>query len=224
VDRAKLREEEWRRNGAYHEAAHAVVDVEVGHTVRYVSIGTPGTNYEDVCRTAVNHITREGVDPIPVPWEALGHAISTMAGNMAMWRVAGEPSYPWDSWQDITSKCEDIEELIEEHDEEDIDYLGLRDCDTRAIREFCEAAARWGQRVRVPAVDDLPEGALPVPQTPSTGEEAFKAALRETEHLVDQYWWAITAVAKRLMEVGYLTGEEVEEIVFGSDPSEEEGT
>jgi hypothetical protein len=195
-------EEEGRRNGAYHEAAHAVVDVEVGHTVRYVSIGTPGTNYEDVCRTAVNHITREGVDPIPVPWEALGHAISTMAGNMAMWRVAGEPSHPWDSWQKIIKDCEEIEASG------DPDLL---EGDTMSIHEFCEAAARWGQMVRVPASDE------PIP---STGEEAFEAALRGAEYFVDEYWSKITAVAEKLMEVGYLTGEQVEEIVFGSDPSE----
>jgi transcriptional regulator with XRE-family HTH domain len=51
--------------------------------------------------------------------------------------------------------------------------------------------------------------------------EVFKIVLREAKSLVDSYWWAITAVAERLTEVGYLSGEEVQEIVFGSDPSED---
>jgi hypothetical protein len=42
--------------------------------------------------------------------------------------------------------------------------------------------------------------------------------------LVDSYWWAITAVAEKLIEEGYLSGEEVEEIVFGSDSSDQETT
>jgi hypothetical protein len=201
VDRAKFIEE-IRRGGAYHEAAHAVVDVALGHTVRYVSIWTPGTDYRDVCRKAVNHMTREGVGPVPVPWEALGHAISTMAGNMAMWRVDGEPSHPWDSWQKIIKDCEEIEASG------DPDLL---ESDTMSIREFCEVAARWGQKARMPASDEL---------IPSTGEEAFEAALRGAEDFVDEYWSEIRAVAEKLMEVGCLTGEQVEEIVFGSDLSE----
>ena len=90
------------------------------------------------------------------------------------------------------------------------------------VREFCEAAALLGQMVRMPASDELQDDALPLPQIPSTGEEAFEIALRDAERLVDSYWWAITAVAEMLIEVGYLSGEEVQEIVFGSDPSEEE--
>jgi hypothetical protein len=39
--------------------------------------------------------------------------------------------------------------------------------------------------------------------------------------LVDSCWREITAVAERLLEVGYLSGEEVLEIVVGSDPSED---
>ena len=38
--------EESRHFSAYHEAAHAVVDVVLGHTVRYVSIETEGTDYD----------------------------------------------------------------------------------------------------------------------------------------------------------------------------------
>jgi hypothetical protein len=37
--------EEIRRSGAYHEGAHAVVNVVEGHNVRYVSIETEGTGY-----------------------------------------------------------------------------------------------------------------------------------------------------------------------------------
>jgi hypothetical protein len=206
--------EEIRRSGAYHEAAHAVVGIVLGHAVRYVSIWTEGTDYRDTCVTAVNHMEFPGVGLIPIPWEASGHAISTIAGNMAMWREAGKP-YPWDSWQEITRECEDIEALGDPDETEN---------DTMKIRNYCEAAALLGQMARVPASDELPEGAPPLPQIPRTGEEAFEIALRDAQGLVDSYWWEITAVAARLIEVGYVSGEEVQEIVFGSDPSEEERT
>jgi hypothetical protein len=206
--------EEIRRSGAYHEAAHAVVDIVLCHTVRYVSIETEGTDYRDVCRTSVNHMEFPGMGLIPLPWEALGHAIATIAGNMAMWREGGKP-YPWDSWQEIVRDCEEIE-LLGDPD--------LEESDTMAIRMYCETATLLGRMVIEPAPELLTEGAPPLPPLPSTGEEAFKIALREAESLVDSYWWAITAVAERLMEVGYLSGEEVLEIVVGSDPSEEERT
>src|SRR5215217_900891 len=106
--------EEIRRRGAYHEAAHAVVDVVLGRTVRYVSIETEGTDYRD-------------------------------------------------TWQEITTDCEDIEELG------DPDAL---ESDTMKVREYCEAAARFGQMVKMPASDELPEGAPALPQMPSTGREA----------------------------------------------------
>jgi hypothetical protein len=68
--------------------------------------------------------------------------------------------------------------------------------------------------------DNLSDDAPPPPRIPSTGEEVFEVALREAERLVDSCWRAITAVAERLMEeVGSLSGEEVLEIVVGSDPS-----
>ena len=47
--------EEIQRSGAYHEAAHAVVDVLEDHTVRYVSIETKGTDYRDICVSAVTY-------------------------------------------------------------------------------------------------------------------------------------------------------------------------
>ena len=81
------------------------------------------------------------------------------------------------------------------------------------VRKYCEAAALFGQRVRMPTSDEIPEGAPPLPQIPSTGEEAFERALREAESLIESYWWALAAVAERLLEKGYLTGEEVEAIV-----------
>jgi len=154
--------EEIRRRGAYHEAAHAVVDVVLGRTVRYVSIETEGTDYRDTCVTAVTHMESESMRLIPVPWEAQGHATSTIAANMAMFRAAGK-RYPWDSWQEITTDCEDIEELG------DPDAL---ESDTMKVREYCEAAARFGQMVKMPASDELPEGAPALPQMPSTGREA----------------------------------------------------
>jgi hypothetical protein len=203
--------EEYRRSSAYHEAAHAVLDVVLGHTVRYVSIETEGTDYRDGCRTAIIHMEFPYMGLIPVPWEASGHAIATIAGNMGMCREAGKP-YPWDSWQELISDCEYIEYIGDPDDMES---------DTMSIRKYCETAALLRQIARVPASDELPEGVPPLPQIPSTGEEAFEIVLREAKSLVDSYWWAITAVAERLIEVGYLSGEEVQEIVFGSDPSED---
>jgi hypothetical protein len=51
--------EEIRCRGAYHEAAHAVVDVVLGSTVRYVSIETEGTDYRYTCVTAVTNMESE---------------------------------------------------------------------------------------------------------------------------------------------------------------------
>jgi hypothetical protein len=62
-----------------------------------------------------------------------------------------------------------------------------------------------------------------LPQIPSTGEEVFEVALREAESLVEWYWGVIATVAERLMEKGYLTGDEGEAIVFDSEPSPDYG-
>jgi hypothetical protein len=201
--------EEIRRSGAYHEAAHAVVDMAEGHTVRYVSIETEGTDYRDICVTSVDHCDVPGVGLIPAPWQALGHAISTIAGNVAMWREFGKTrTYPWDSWEKIMKECAEIEELG------DPDEL---ECDTTKIREYCEAAALFGQTVKMPTPDEVPEGAPPPPPSLRTAKEAYEVALERAEHRVNVYWPVITNVAEKLMEVGYLTGEQVEEIVDGSE-------
>jgi hypothetical protein len=184
-----------RRLGAYHEAAHAVVDVIEGHTVRYVSLRTEGTDYQDICVTSVNHLNIPGVGLIPAPREALGHAIATIAGNMAMWREAGK-TYPWDSWEKVLEECEQIEEL------DDPDQL---DGDDIEIRKYCEAAALFGQRVKMPTADEVPDDALPLlPQPPKTGKVAFELALKQAKHRVDRYWPAIRNVAEKLRQVGYL--------------------
>jgi hypothetical protein len=44
----------------------------------------------------------------------------------------------------------------------------------------------------------------------------------DAEHRANVYWPSITNVAEKLMGVGYLTGEEVEEMVFGCEVFEEE--
>lgn len=199
--------EKVRRSGAYHEAAHAVVDVLEDHTVRYVSIGTEGTAYRDICVTAVNYYDWPGVGLVPAPWQALGHAISAIAGDMAAWREAGK-TYPYDSWEKILQECEEIAELG--------DPDMLHD-DTIEIRKYCKAAALFGQTVRMPTPDELQEGALSLPlPPPRTAQEAFEEALRATEEIVNSYWPEITNVAHKLMETGYLTGEEVEEIMVRS--------
>ncbi len=137
--------EESRRRGAYHEAAHAVVDVMLDNTVRYVSIETEGTDYQDNCVTAVTPMESEGMGLIPVPRQALGLATSTLAGNMAMSRVAGKP-YPRESWQDITRECEEIEELGDPE---------LLESDVMKVRKYCEAAALIPQNYHEMVVVDL---------------------------------------------------------------------
>ena len=207
--------EEIRRSGAYHEAAHAVVDVLEGHTVRYVSIETEGTDYQDICVTAVNYCDMLGVGLVPVPWQARSYAIATIAGNMAMWREFGKTrTYPWDSWERIVQECEEIEELGDPDEPEG---------DTIKIRTFCEAAALLGQMVRMPTSEEWPEDAPPLPPPlPRTAKEAYEVALEVAEHRLNLYWPAITNVAEKLMEVGYLTGEQVEEMVDVSELLQDE--
>ena len=55
------------------------------------------------------------------------------------------------------------------------------------------------------------------PPPPRTAKEAYEVALEVAEHRLNLYWPAITNVAEKLMEVGYHTGEQVEEIVDGSE-------
>jgi hypothetical protein len=152
--------EEIRREGAYHEAAHAVVDILEGHTVRYVSIETEGTNYQDICMTSVETRNYPGAGRIPIPWQALGHAVATIAGNMAMWREGGE-TYPRDSWEQLIAECEELEALG------DPDEL---DSDTIQIRKYCEAAL-LGQKAKMPTPDEPAAGAPSVPRLLKTGEE-----------------------------------------------------
>ena len=122
-----------------------------------------------------------------------------------MWREAGK-TYPWDSWGKVIEECEEIEELG------DPDEL---ESDTIQIRKYCEAAAVFGRMVKMPTPDELPKDGPPLPPPPpKTGEEAFEAALRAAEHRVNLYWPTIENVAEKLMQIGYLTGEEVEEIVY----------
>ena len=58
------------------------------------------------------------------------------------------------------------------------------------------------------------------PPPPRIAKEVYEVALEVAEHRVNRYWPAATNVAEKLMEVGYLTGEQVEEIVNGSELSE----
>ena len=67
------------------------------------------------------------------------------------------------------------------------------------------------------SLDELSEDAPTLPPSlPRTGEEAYELALSTAEQKINLYWPEITNVAEKLMEVGYLTGEEVEEIILGS--------
>jgi hypothetical protein len=202
--------EQRRRSGAYHEAAHAVVDGLEGHIVRYVSIAIEGTNNQDICVSAVNHHNVAGVGLIPAPWEALGHATATLAGNIAMWREFGKTEIsPWDNWEGLVQECEEIEEL---GDPEELEN------DAMEIRKYCEAAALLGQMVRMPTPDELLEGSPPLtPPLPRTAKEAFEVALGAAEERVNTNWPAIVTVAEKLMDAGYLTGDEVEEVVFSSE-------
>jgi hypothetical protein len=141
---------------------------------------------------------------------------------MADCREAGIP-YPYDRWQEIVRDCEEREEFGGDELYDPDDPLQLWG-DTMNIREYCEAAALLGRMPLEIAPELLTEDAPPLPRIPSTGEEVFEVALEEAGRLVDSFWWAITAVAEKLIEVGYLSGEEVLEIMLGSDPSEEDST
>ena len=90
LDRTR-RAEELRRRGAYHEAAHAVVDVVLGHTVRYVSIETEGTDYRDKCVTAILHMEFPGVGLIPFPGKRRATPSQLSPG---IWRCAERLANP----------------------------------------------------------------------------------------------------------------------------------
>ena len=55
------------------------------------------------------------------------------------------------------------------------------------------------------------------PPLPRTAKEAFEVALGAAEERVNTNWPAIVTVAEKLMDAGYLTGDEVEEVVFSSE-------
>lgn len=205
--------EEIRRSAAYHEAAHAVVGLTEGHTLRYVSIWTEGTDYRDICVSAVNYQVIPGVGDVPVPQEALGHAIASIAGTMAESRAEGK-NYPWDTWEKIIEYCEELEECNDPDLLED-DFL--------EIREYCEGYALFGQMLQMPKPDELSEDAPSLwPVLSVTAKEAFELALEAAEHRVNGCWSEIEDVAEKLMQDGYLSGDEVTEIVFGSAISQEE--
>ncbi len=131
-----------------------------------------------------------------------------------MWRESGA-TYPKDSWEMIIEECKEIEESDEEESDDSVMLVG----DTMGIRMYCEAAAVCGQMVKMPTPDELPEGTPPLPPLPRTAKEAYEVALKVAEDRVNVYWPVITNVAEKLIEVGYLTGEQVKEIVDASEPS-----
>lgn len=204
--------EKLRREIAYHEAGHAVFHIMQGTTVHYVSIWADGPDYRGSCRSDIRCIvTPDGY--VVLPWQALDRAVATLAGDIAMWKQAGE-TYPWGSWEELIEQIEELE------GRDDSDESEIKDLTN--IRYFCKTGADFGQFLEINSRDDLPEemdSALP----PSTPEEAFEQALSAAEQRVDLSWPAIEKVAERLMEVGRLSGDEVEEIVMNSGLFEQAG-
>jgi len=128
-----------------------------------------------------------------------------------MWREFGKTEISlWDSWERLVQECEEIEEL---DDPEELEN------DAMEIRKYCEAAAVFGQMVKMPTPDEVPEGAPPLSPPPlRTAKEAFEVALRAAEERVNSNWPTISNVAEKLMDAGYLPGDEVKEIVASSEP------
>jgi hypothetical protein len=201
-----------RRGEAYHEAGHAVISVVVGQNVESVSIRTKGTDYRAVCRSTTTGLKIPGKDTtIPFPGQALNWATSTLAGETAMSKKT-DITYPPASWEELMEECESLEESCNPDELECYDAI--------KVRNFCKRAAFWGQLLTSGIPDELPDE-IPLEEIlsifpPSTEEEAFELAFEAAEKSVNRCWPAIENVAERLIEVGYLTGEKVEEIVLNS--------
>jgi hypothetical protein len=199
--------EELMRSMAYHEAAHAVIYVMHGKTIRDVFITTEYGG----CVTDLDHLNIPG-DPVPLPWQALGRTVAVLAGDIAMHKQAGQV-YPWRSWGELVERSEELERSGDSDD--------LENDDITKVRRYCKIAAGFGMWMKMSLPAELPEGMPPLQLPPSTPEEAFEQALSAAEQRVDVCWPAIEDVAERLVEVGHLTGEEVEEIVMNSGMLEE---
>jgi hypothetical protein len=199
--------EDRRRSAAYHEAAHAVIHVVNGDTVSYVTIETPGTDYKDLCKGIgrFESVPRGGI--FPAPDKSLDYAVATLAGNIAEGTQAGETNH-WGSWEELNEVCDMLEKCRGSY--------GVDSKDIINVRKYCEAAALWGQQEQRFLLSPGYQPKYAPPPPPSTEEDAYVEALEIAEQKVHLWWATIENVAEKLMEIGHLTGKEVEEIVSDS--------
>lgn len=100
----------------YHEAAHAVLDTELGFEVRWVRVR--GDIHDgDICMTAV---------PVhPFQWQAFDLAVSALAGEFAVYRYHGWER-PRPNFADFIEEIEfDIDTGSEHGDSDDARALAL---------------------------------------------------------------------------------------------------
>lgn len=180
--------EEYRREGSYHEAAHAVYAWISEWEIKCVSIATPDRpELRDVCMTRM---------PIFAKFTPSG-VIGPLVGIRAQaWIQLGRPFPPTPFEEFVEGADEVLEYMPEEAGDAEDALLGLRQIHSIEVHKSADVPLPW------------PWG--------ETMEETYYNLCNAAEQFVNDYWLEIERVAKGLLEHGYLNGDEVERLVLGS--------
>lgn len=180
--------EEYRREGSYHEAAHAVYAWLSEWGIRGVSIATPDRpELRDTCMTRI---------PIFAKFMPNG-VIGALVGIRAQaWIHLGKPFSPTPFEEFVEAADEVLEYMPEMAGDDEDALLGLRRLHSMDVHKPAGVPLPW------------PWG--------KTMEETYCNLCNAAEQFVNDYWLEIEEVAKGLLEHGYLNGNEVERLVLGS--------
>lgn len=197
---------------AYHEAAHAVFDYRDGLPVRYVSVDTDGSGArQDIC------VSARPVEPLA--YQCVEFAGGLLAAEWSAYKRRGR-DLPVRPFEEFAEEVYDMEEDDWEYQE----ATGLYPDEVSAMR-LLERAARLNEAM-LPHTDysRIPEGErepfVAADKRMATVEGCYEAACRHGLFCLDVEWTFIQAVAARLFETGYLTGEKVEEIIESVEAEE----
>jgi hypothetical protein len=133
----------------------------------------------------------------PLMWQAMNIATGLFAGEEAVDRRHGERR-PYSSFDEFASEVW----LLQEEDPDG--SLGLLNCDATQAMKMLERVASW---------PDNPWGNI---------EKCYRFARKTAALDVDCMWPQICCVAERLVEVGYLDGEECVQLIESAGYGEEQ--